>query len=234
MRFILHFVVLCLACGVPVVAQSADHNAGLKVVGTVYNWSVVKRSFVKKCDGCVPELEKQSYTADIEFKVSNEGNEPVVFPALMGILFEIRFADLIGGGSEAIVKSQEPKVLDSRYFTGTDEPRSPNFDVLDPGDSRRFSSFIKIFVKKVPVEDRFWTLWLTYEDHEAARELLRRSHLQFGFKMVSPEKRPDALRDLAARWKKFGVLPLNDSGEFFIETPAFESNSYWIKSEDLP
>lgn len=231
MRLNLIVIVLSMICTGSAFAQPAGDSSGLKIVGNVYAWSVNE---VK--GGVLPERqEAESYSARIEFIVSNEGSETVICPRPFDMWSEIRFVDGSASASVAIVKSRDPWTIDRRLSRSWDEPRPDRFRILEPGDSFRFETFFRIVIRAEgsrPGRSEYWGIFV--EERESVRSLLARSHLKFVFRMVPDNGDSDILRTFARRWKKFGVLPLNDAGEIYIETPAFESNSYWIKPEDLP
>ncbi len=229
---ILIVVSLSLALGV----LAADHNAGLKIAGSLTGWSVENRPFVMS----LSTPETRYYIAMLEFVVTNDGTDVIICPYLGSELTEVKFikkdADLVS----EIVKPFN--LFWRRYRSNSfEEPPVSDYRILEPGDSFRFGMKYPIILEpKVPdekrweAEDRKFYESRFVEAPETARRQLESTYLQFVFRIVPHKGENDVMPTLAARWRKYGILPLNDSGEFVIETDVFKSNTDWIKPEDLP
>lgn len=211
---------------------ATDHNAGLVVTGAVSGWEY--KAATVGSPQYPGDWRPARYIATVQLKVSNEGTQTLIVPYGLGTPMRLRFLDLSNGGNEGFVKPlSDYSVWGLSRRQLDDVPSASETRVIEPGESYVFPMTVGIVVKdsKRKYEPSRYAL---VGDIEEVRRMLAAKYFSFLFEVSPWEKNKDELRELAQRWRKTGLFPLNDEGKFSIESRPIPSNADWIRKQDLP
>ncbi len=208
------------------VIQAADHNRGLVLRGSVVRQ--VRAVGKKDADWSLLHV----LWVQMEFK--NEGDQNVIIP--FGILTtDARFFDGQSKG-EFLERVRLPF---STSDIGSMELSSSNGTgrILAPGERYGMMLGIDLCVAKVGDPDisppRCFNSFKV-DNETAIEDLLKKESISIRFRTPDVSKKfPGRLEALAARWQKSGILPLNDQGEFSIESQPITNNTKFFPAEEV-
>jgi hypothetical protein len=210
--------------------QRADHNQGLLLRPHLYNWRTVE---IESYNINVETGKKNMwpvYVASLEMEVFNDGDKVAIMPTRLGCLAEIRFLRLSAAGSvNSEVINQTDWFCELSYL-GDEKPRDGYFVLIEPGESIRFAESFRLID-----ESNKDNPWITKRQYDifVSDAVWKTTHLKFRYRGVTAKgEDPDLLRNAAIRWKRYGVFPLNDDGEFSITSQPIPANIDWLKLED--
>lgn len=229
MRFLFVFLLLALTSGA--IAQANDHNLGLLLKGHVYSWRIVKiKSGMPQSSDFV-----LGYLMSVDMEFTNNSDRRIIVPRRIDCWDDLKFLEIgaTGAVETEVVHSFERGHRCELSNLKEDEPRSDIYRVIDPGESSRFP---QEFCFRDEKQDRFFfpgSLRDIFVSSERLQTILNSTHMQFSYKAIGGKRNDaDLLDKAAARWKRFGILPLNDNDEFSIVSQRFASNTEWIRREE--
>jgi hypothetical protein len=243
MKGTIFFFVILIA--VPMgIAQTDDH--GIEIHGSVYDWDFVKYEFSHETF-----RDPERSTANLAMEIVNTGHEPVILINPNGRfdwlqskveMFYTPWTRYIGGEKPSEVLGFSRDVKPRWFYVGglkgiaddLDKPEPPqNLTViLKPGESIGFHDNLYIKQKREKVSRKGRTDQIVWEgtNREESYYTVGRAAQDFDalvityrFSLAKYVKDPYFLEKLQTRWRKFGYLPIDSSGEMTIVSHRIEN-----------